>query len=286
MSTSEAQLNSFVERGRKWLGKPKAERNRLLHEFIRQKLRVPFDVLSQVQSFVSYHGYSSFGRFYAAYQPDSHVTFRSHEAYDALRKRFVAGNPWNNTGDIPRLWSFILNLKQVMNEGIPGDLAELGVWRGNTASVLAHFAARHHRKVVLFDTYEGFDAEDLTGLDSDKPMLFKNTSVGLVKKIIGKDSSVCEFIKGYFPDSIEDKHKAMKFCAVSLDCDLYEPTKAGLDFFYPRLSKGGLLLLHDYSSGHWSGCRKAIDEFCKETGELPILMPDKSGSAFIRKHRD
>jgi hypothetical protein len=62
--------------------------------------------------------------------------------------------------------------------------------------------------------------------------------------------------------------KLARYCAVSLDCDLYDPMKSGLDFFYPRLNRGGILFLHDYSSGHWPGSKKAIDEFCNETGEM------------------
>ncbi len=46
---------------------------------------------------------------------------------------------------------------------------------------------------------------------------------------------------------------------------------------------GGLFLLHDYSSKHWAGAKLAIDEFCKASGEYVICMPDKSGSAFLRK---
>ena len=182
-----------------------------------------------------------------------------------------------------RLWSFLLNIKQVISDGVEGNFAELGVWKGNTASILAHFAAASNRRVYLFDTYEGFDKRDLGGIDADKPLVFSDTSLDIVKDTIGKNSEACEFVKGFFPDSVSDVHEKEKYAVVSLDCDLYEPMKAGLDFFYPRMPKGGLLLLHDYSSLFWEGSKKAIDEFCQETNEYLILMPDKSGSAFIRK---
>jgi hypothetical protein len=107
----------------------------------------------------------------------------------------------------------------------------------------------------------------------------------MVKEVIGKHSSVCDFVKGYFPESIAEAHRKKQYAVVSLDCDLYEPMKAGLDFFYPLMPKGGLFLLHDYSCLHWLGSKKAIDEFCHTTQEHVILMPDKSGSAFIRKSK-
>jgi O-methyltransferase len=49
------------------------------------------------------------------------------------------------------------------------------------------------------------------------------------------------------------------------------------------MSKGGVFFLHDYLSNHWSGVKKAVDEFCAEHGEFIIVMSDKSGSAFLRK---
>jgi hypothetical protein len=59
--------------------------------------------------------------------------------------------------------------------------------------------------------------------------------------------------------------------------------KAALECFYPRVSPGGILLLHDYSSGHWPGVRQAVDEFFQKLPEKPILIPDKSGTAIVRK---
>jgi len=221
---------------------------------------------------------------FIAYQPDSHATFNVHPEFDGLYEKFIKYNLNNNSGDIPRLWSIILNCKQIMSEKIEGDFAELGVWRGNTAAILACFAKQGNRELFLFDTFEGFSSADMHGIDSDKPRgLFMDTSIEMTKEVIGEDGSVCHFEKGYFPSSVRNEHKTRKYSVVSLDCDLYEPTKAGLEFFYPLMPRGSIFLLHDYSSLHWSGSKKAIDEFCGKTGEYVILMPDKSGSAFIRK---
>lgn len=230
-------------------------------------------------------GRSANSPFYKAYHPDSYYAFRANTEFDELFPRFTAYNKVNNGGDSTRLWAFILNSKQVLNEGVPGDFAELGVWRGNTASILAHFAAEYKRKVFLFDTFEGFAQADLTGVDQQKEMDFNNTSVELVKNVIGPNHIHCEFVKGFFPDTITAVHKERQYAVVSLDCDLYAPTKAGLLFFYERMPNGGIFFLHDYSSLHWDGSKQAIDEFCKSSGEKIILMPDKSGSAFFRKSR-
>lgn len=136
----------------------------------------------------------------------------------------------------------------------------------------------------MFDTWVGFDDRDIKGIDSDKTG-FTDTSLELAKEVVGKQYPHCHYVQGFFPDTITDTHKNRKYAIVSLDCDLYQPMKAGLDFFYPLMPKGGLFLLHDYSSLWWAGAKLAVDEFCKSNDEFVILLPDKSGSALLRKSK-
>lgn len=257
-----------------FLKKPSLERKNII------KLRI-----KKFSAYFFYFGKVNLPFTFLAYQPDSYSTFNLHPEFRDLYKSFIANNKFNNAGDVTRLWSFILNIKQILSDNVTGDFAEIGVWRGNSASVLAWYASSVGRKVYLFDTFEGFDKRDLSGIDKNKQMAFADTSLSMVKDVLGKSQDSCFFVKGYFPSTITDEHKQNKYSVVSIDCDLYEPMKAGLDFFYPRMSKGGLFLLHDYSSNHWDGAKKAIDEFCSENHENIILMPDKSGSAFIRKSK-
>lgn len=229
-------------------------------------------------------GLSNWQNAYLAYQPDSHHHFHLHPEFEALARKFVAHNVKNNGGDIGRLWALLLNCKQVAHENVEGDFAEVGVWRGNTAAVLAHYAGRFGRRAYLFDTFQGFDQRDLVGVDgTHRQGHFADTSLSLVQELLGSDAAHCEFVKGYFPESLQPAHRQARFALVSLDCDLYEPMKAGLEFFYPRMASGGTLMLHDYSSGFWEGARRAVDEFCRASGARAVLLPDKSGSAVIRK---
>jgi len=228
-------------------------------------------------------GIAKFGGIFFTYHPDSHNTFDAHPEFERLFPKFIAHNQRNNAGDITRLWCLLLNIKQVISEKIEGDFAELGVWRGNTAAVLADFAINDGRDVFLFDTYSGFSESDLTEIDADKTAMFDNTSIEMVSKTVGYNDSRCHYIEGLFPESITIEVEEKTYAVVSLDCDLYKPMKAGLDFFYPRMSIGGIFFIHDYSSQFWNGAKAAVDEFCAKTGEYVVLMPDKSGSAFLRK---
>lgn len=263
---------SLIQRLRRWLVKPALERRAALLNKIKLLPAFPF-----------LFGRATWLSVFLSYHPDAYVQYHQHRDFQVIFERFIRHNRLNNAGDIARLWTFILNIKQVLSEGIKGDFAELGVWRGNTASVLAYFAAASGREVLLYDTFEGFDARDLTGVDSNKSRSFFNTSLDIVNDVLGPGISVCQIVKGFFPESIREADRSRGFAVVSVDCDLYEPMVAALEFFYPRMPKGGLLLIHDYSSVQWEGAKKAVDEFCSEKGEYPILIPDKSGTVIIRK---
>jgi len=187
----------------------------------------------------------------------------------------------NNAGDLPRLYAIVLNVRQLMEEHVPGDMAELGVFRGNSAAVLAHYARLHGRRVSLFDTFEGFDKRDLVGEDKSKQMEFADTSLNMVRQLVG-DASV-RYVQGRFPESVPPDLNEWRFCLAHIDCDLYDPAKAGLEFFYHRLAPGGLLIVHDYANPYWTGIKRAVDEFCLGIPERPVVLADKSGTVMIRK---
>lgn len=220
---------------------------------------------------------------YRVYLPDSFYVFNKYPEAKILFERWIGRNRINNRGDLNRFYSLVLNLRQILDEDIKGDFAELGVYQGTSASILAHYADQGNKEVYLFDTFEGFDGRDLVGIDTDKEGDFTDTSYREVSEFIGyKD--VCNYQVGYFPESLTDDVMDKVFSFVHLDCDLYGPMRDALMFFWPRLSSGGVLFLHDYSSGYWAGAKKAVDEFCYETGVFVVLLPDKSGSAVIRKN--
>lgn len=62
---------------------------------------------------------------------------------------------------------------------------------------------------------------------------------------------------------------------------MYALTKAGLEFFFPRLSKGGMIICHDFSFGIWNGVTKAVDEFCQKNNTCTMLLPDSDGGIAI-----
>ena len=89
--------------------------------------------------------------------------------------------------------------------------------------------------------------------------------------------------KGHFPATAAAVPDGERFALVHLDADLYKPTADALAFFYPRLSPGGFLILHDYGSGAWPGIAQAADAFLADKPESLVRIPDKSGTAIVRR---
>lgn len=168
-------------------------------------------------------------------------------------------------------------IKTISERNVEGSIAEVGVYQGEFAKYLSKYFP--NRKLYLFDTFGGMngntEVERIT-----KGQNFSDTSIDLViSKICNKQN--CIIKKGFFPDTAEDIDD--KFSFVSLDTDLYESIYAGLAFFYPRLSKGGYIFVHDYWVYTWGGVKKAVREFCDryEIGYVPIN--DLCGSVIITK---
>ena len=188
------------------------------------------------------------------------------------------------TGNSGRFWFFCLVADQLAKEGIAGDFAEVGVYKGRTAALLATIARRLDRTVYLFDTFEGFAEADIKGIDASKNQAaFADTSLEAVRAFVGEEN--VEYIKGYFPDSAAQIRGDHSFCCVHIDCDLHAPILSALEFFYPRVVPGGFIVVHDYSSLWWAGAEKAVDDFFADKSEAVIPLPDNSGSAVIRKRR-
>jgi len=185
-----------------------------------------------------------------------------------------------------RVATMRLLAEQIHAENIPGDVAELGVFRGDFAVLIN--AAFPDRTIHLFDTFEGFPAKDVEieqaqGLSRAKAGDFSETAMETVEKRLPHPERAV-FHPGYFPDSF-DGCRETHFAFASVDADLYAPTAAALPRFFDRLSPGGVLLIHDVNSTQFSGAGKAVREFCAERGLLPMPVCDLHGSVVLRKEQ-
>jgi O-methyltransferase len=143
------------------------------------------------------------------------------------------------------------------------------------------------RTLHLFDTFEGFAAQDLQHENKQGGKYttnqFSDTSLEAVKKYInGGDQLI--FYPGYFPSTAIGLEK-ITFAFVHLDADLYLPTIEALKFFYPKLAAGGVIIIHDYNHT-WDGIKKALAEFMPSIPETLIELADWKGSVMIVKNKN
>jgi len=186
--------------------------------------------------------------------------------------------------DKVRFFSLWFQVERLKRNHVKGSFAELGVYKGVTANML--YEMDKSRTLHLFDTFKGFSEKDLeqehTKGGKYNTSEFSDTSVAAVKAYINGGDNVV-FHEGYFPETAKGLENEA-FALVNIDADLYLPTMEGLKFFYPRLSPGGVIFVHDYNH-NWSGARKAIDEFAGTISEGIIELPDWQGSVMIVKSK-
>jgi O-methyltransferase len=184
--------------------------------------------------------------------------------------------------DKVRFYNFWLQIERLKNEEIPGAFAELGVYRGETAEIL--HALDPGRKFHLFDTFTGFQKQDLdreqTFGKNYRVGQFADTRLETVQKKLSDPQYL--FHPGYFPATTVGIPEGETFALVHIDADLYWPTLQACQYFYPRLSPGGVMIIHDYHHC-WPGIQEAVDEFAQAHQLLRIPVADQQGSVMLFK---
>lgn len=147
-----------------------------------------------------------------------------------------------------------------------GAFAEVGVYKGASAKLICE--AKGRKELHLFDTFEGLPAATEVDRYVHRVGQYKSSLESVQEYLQGYEN--VHYHKGVFPESAEAMEERT-YAFVHLDVDLYEGTAGCLEYFYPRLAPGGILLSHDYD---WAaGVRKAFDEFFRDKPENIIEQP-------------
>tara|TARA_B100000795_G_scaffold269457_1_gene258863 strand:+ start:4759 stop:5529 length:771 start_codon:yes stop_codon:yes gene_type:complete len=184
---------------------------------------------------------------------------------------------------LTRRWALINAIKYVKYEGIEGEFVECGVWKGGNLIIFNKLNEEYNLKkdIFGFDTFMGMSEPTIhdnnyldvnakkewdrdkdnnvnhsfncySSLDEVRNNIINNSKDGLLKNT--------KLIKGKVEETLSiGKNLPEKISILRLDTDWYESTKKELEILYPRLVKGGVLIIDDY--GQWKGSRKAVDEY-------------------------
>lgn len=173
--------------------------------------------------------------------------------------------------------------EEINRRNIKGNVAEIGVSKGEFAQKINRLFP--DRMLYLFDTFEGLNAKDKEKAlnmgwgEKQYALAEKGTPVEEVLQNMPCREK-CIVKKGYFPESF-DLDEELAF--VSLDVDFYESTIRGLEVIYPRLSRGGYIMVHDFHNLSYTETRNAVIDFCEANGVAYVPIPDVGGTAVIVK---
>ena len=181
-------------------------------------------------------------------------------------------------------------ISQVLEDRIPGDFIETGVWRGGAciymrALLMAYGAT--DRRVWVADSFAGLPPPNPERYPADAGSILHKigliaVSLEEVKKNFAKYDMLDEqvvFLNGWFKDTLP--HAPIeKLAILRLDGDMYESTTQALDSLYPKLSPGGFVIIDDYIL---IPCRKAVDDFRARNGIADIVQDIDGIASFWRK---
>jgi hypothetical protein len=201
-----------------------------------------------------------------------------------------------------RICALIDAVEYIVRNDIPGGIVECGVWKGGSVMAVAktlQMLGRSDREIYLFDTFEGMSPpgdRDVSYRGDSAAAEFQKKRNGTgnanwcdapleeVRQAVfstGYDESRFHFVKGKVEDTVPDRAPE-SIALLRLDTDWYESTRHELVHLFPRISRGGVLIIDDY--GYWKGARQAVDEYVAEN-KLCLLLNriDQTGRIAVKQ---
>lgn len=175
------------------------------------------------------------------------------------------------------LWTLVNQVKY-----LKGDMIEVGVWKGGTGALIAKRVQllNHPATVYLCDTFEGVvktgihdpvykGGEHTVSADYIRELIFKLKIYNTVT------------LKGIFPDETSYKISLCPIALCHIDVDVYQSAKDVLEWVWPRLLIGGVVVYDDYGGQGTGGVTKHVNEYMDY--EDRIIVHNVNGHAIMIK---
>jgi len=180
-----------------------------------------------------------------------------------------------------RIHALVYAVRHIVRNRIAGDMVECGVWKGGSVMAMALTLLQlgeRNRSLYLFDTFSGMTAPSDADVDYQGQQAHVildavrcEASQQEVEKAVfstGYDREKIHFVPGRVEETIPD-HAPASIALLRLDTDWYESTQHELRHLFPRLARGGVIIIDDY--GHWRGARQAVDEYIAQN-QIPLFL--------------
>lgn len=193
-----------------------------------------------------------------------------------------------------RIYALLNAVRYVVNSGIAGDFVECGVWKGGSVMAMAltllQLGVDRSRSLYLFDTFSGMTTpgeRDVDYLGQQAGAILDSVRCEASQQEVedavfstGYEREKIHFVKGPVEETIP-AHAPDSIALLRLDTDWYESTRHELVHLFPRLARGGVIIIDDY--GHWRGARQAVDEYLAEHRiELLLNRIDYTGRIGVK----
>jgi hypothetical protein len=157
-----------------------------------------------------------------------------------------------------------------------GEIAECGTYNGSTAyfMALASQQSDRNRQIHLFDSFQG-----LSRPGAEDGSYWKAGDLACPEQTAQRNLAEFHNIhihRGWIPAEFR-RVADNRFCFVHVDVDIYQPTRDSIEFFFPRLESGGMLVCDDYGFDSCPGARRAMDDFFADKRERIIHLPTGQG---------
>jgi len=153
------------------------------------------------------------------------------------------------------------------------QVAEFGVGRGGSATILAWLVNHYNGYLTLFDIFGRIPAPSQQDgakalsryefiVQQEKDDYYGNIS-DLLEVILADLHKVCrperiEIVKGKYEDVLPGMNDEREFSLVHIDCDWYESSKVVYNYLQTRLHTGAIIQVDDYTN--WEGSTRAFQE--------------------------
>jgi hypothetical protein len=185
---------------------------------------------------------------------------------------------------IEKLYNLYEAVRYVSERGVPGDFVECGVFKGGAIVMMAQTLVSHKygpRRIHLFDTFFGFTGRSEHDVDYGGREIGKFKTQNFRQevennlKVVPYPKERYTFVEGDVVQTCQE-HCPDVISILRLDTDTYDTTRAELENMFPKLSRGGVLIIDDY--GYSKGCRKAVDEFFADNKDKLFMQRPNKGS--------
>ena len=164
-------------------------------------------------------------------------------------------------------------------------LVECGVEWGYTAFFALKIISSVSKNFTmhLYDAWQDMREDELLESEYWHVNLYKNLDIDLTMKNLREFNDNLVYHKGYIPESLQNKPKSPdSIFYLHIDLNSATPTLATLEFFYPKLVSGGVILFDDYGWDAYKDTKDAIESFFKNKPGIVMKLP--TGQAIYFHH--